>query len=839
MVCLLWTQSIEFRLFCYPRLYALLLFSTLTLKVGICSVAQASRTDIDTRRSIASLIAPVIVPDDQAGHIRASQLHSISKLGVLAIVTNLLCAMVLMVMFWGQGSSGFVGLWGSVMCLACAFHFMQFLAALEHPEQEERSGQSVDRYTRGAFLFGVLWGVCPIIMLPGADAKAQVAVASVALGMVFGGAFIMARLPRAALAFVMPILFGLAASLTFMFDERTFYLGVLLALYATLIVIGIRWNYNQFVSQHLSESENAQQSALIRLLLRDFEESTSDWLWQTDAEGVLVDLPLSVGGAKSGYELMAPGRSLLDLFETGDPLNVLRTSLERRQSFRDLVLKVTHEGEERWWSITGKPIHASDVFAGFRGVASDVTQSKRIEDRIAYLAHYDGLTGLPNRAAFQETLERACQQPVHPDHDRAVLWMDLDNFKWVNDTLGHPAGDELLRQFAGRLSAVCEAGDVVARLGGDEFALIVERAKPRGLRDFLDTLVTALSRPYDIWGSTANCSASVGMRRFTSRALDPSTMLSHADLALYQAKKNGKGAWAEFSRELEERALARRVIEVELHDALKNDEFGVAFQPIISARTREVVNCEALMRWQHPNRGWVAPSQFIEHAEDCGLISRMGDWVIREALSQAARLPSHVGVSVNISPLQLHSANLLNTIVNALATNKVDPSRLDLEITESVLLSDTDFVRDRLQRFKEIGLKITLDDFGTGFSSLTYLRSFPFDKIKIDKSFVSDLETNEDSRAITLATISLAKSLSLRCTAEGVETEAQSSFLVAHGCDELQGFLISRAKSLDELRHLVDVDPTPSPRQPVEGALRLVSGPEGRPVGRERRRATK
>ncbi|MEO1787688.1 MAG: EAL domain-containing protein, partial [Pseudomonadota bacterium] len=228
---------------------------------------------------------------------------------------------------------------------------------------------------------------------------------------------------------------------------------------------------------------------------------------------------------------------------------------------------------------------------------------------------------------------------------------------------------------------------------------------------------------------------------------------------------------------------------------------------IVSASTRETVSLETLMRWDHPMRGPIMPSDFIEHAEDCGLINRIGEWAIREALNQARQLPPSIGVSVNISPLQLHSSKLISTIVNALAHSGIDPSRLDMEITETVLMSDSEFVLERLNQLKRIGLKISLDDFGTGFSSLSYLRAFPFDKLKIDKCFVSDLEHNEDSRAITRATLNLAQSLGIRCTAEGVETESQAKFLVEHGCDELQGFLISRAKPLEQLEGIVLVAP--------------------------------
>ena len=788
--------------------------------------------ETDERYTIASIIAPVHVPEEQAGRVRARQLDSVNRLGILTVLTNLLNAAIVMVMFMDGPASNYVSVWGSVICLACAIQFIYVTRSQSGPVETERSADGIRRHARGAAIFGVLWGALPLISMPFADPFEQAAIGTICAGLVFGASSILSRIPVAAFSFMLPLAAGYILALQFTPNVNSLHVSLLVVCYAAVIGVCVRWDYNQFVAQLLSETAVAEQNSLIGLLLRDFEESTSDWLWQTDARGRLEALPLSVEGAKSGYHVMSHGRSLVSLFERSEARTVLSACMSRQQGFRDLVLRVNIDDEERWWSITGKPIYVDGEFVGFRGVSSDITQSKQIEDKIAYLAHFDGLTGLPNRATFQERLERHVARGVPPGRTMAILWMDLDNFKWVNDTLGHPAGDELLRQLSERLTRCCEPSDTVARLGGDEFALIVQRRDKAALDRFLDDLVSQLDRPYDIWGSTANCGASIGVRPFTAGDDDPQAMLTHADLALYKAKKQGKGTWSEFTSDLDEKAKARRMIESDLHAALGNNELCLKFQPIINAATREVVSCETLMRWHHPERGPIMPGEFIEHAEDCGLITRMGDWVIREALAQARFLPETVGVSVNISPLQLHSSTLVTTIVNALARNRIDPARLDLEITESVLLADTDFVLERLMQLKSLGLKISLDDFGTGFSSLSYLRSFPFDKIKIDKSFVGDLESNEDSRVITRTTITLAHSLGMRCTAEGVETEAQSAFLVDHGCDEIQGFLISRAKTLEELSHLLPVQAAPdTPADEATNVLDLAgTGPQRKPA---------
>jgi diguanylate cyclase (GGDEF)-like protein/PAS domain S-box-containing protein len=648
--------------------------------------------------------------------------------------------------------------------------------------------------------------------------------------MMFAGTFLMARTPAAAISFLLPVGAGVVAAMQLLNDQTYQFISLLSLGYVGVLVLAVSWSYKQFVEQHLSECAVTEQSQLIGLLLRDFEESTSDWLWQTNAEGRLQDIPLVFEGLKGADGVMRKGEPLLDMFVEDDVHHILKTSLMRRQAFRDLALQVkTPElGHECWWSVTGKPIFESGKFRGFRGVATDITQSKEIEDRIAYMAHYDGLTGLPNRITMQEHLEKAVRTPLPPKASRALVWMDLDNFKWVNDTLGHPAGDELLRQVSGRLTGVCRDEDIVSRISGDEFALIVERPDWEQLEDFLDDLVERMSEPYDIWGSTANCSASVGVRLFDSFTSDARVMLKHADLALYQAKKLGKGNWCMFTDELDEKARARQQIETDLYRALDNKELRVFFQPVVDAETLEVSGFETLLRWEHPTRGLVYPGEFIEHAEDIGLITRIGDWVIRAAMAEARRLPDHIGISVNISPLQIHSQSLVPTIMQAIAANNIAPERLELEITESVLMSDTEFTLQRLHQIKKIGVRIALDDFGTGFSSLSYLRSFPFDKIKIDKSFVSDLESRADNRAIAIATLDLARSLGMSCTAEGVETGYQSDFLRENGCNNLQGFFISRAQPLDKLRHLVELkdtgvdDTAPAPRP----KLRLVEPDE-------------
>jgi len=782
-------------------------------------------------QDVTGFFKSVPVPEKYADSLRAKQFDMAHRMTLIMVLANVLNAGIVVLTFQRTAAEALLFMWGGAMLLTG-------LAAIGAQVLRQRSGNpagmtpgdAIDSFTRGCLLNGMMWGVAPFIMLNVSDPQGQMIMGIILAGMMFAGTFLLARTPEAAYSYMIPIGVGVIVAMQFRQDPQYQYVAILTLAYAGVLMLAVRWSHNQFVEQHLSEAAVKEQSQLIGLLLRDFEESTSDWLWQTNADGYLQDIPMVFEGVHETHNAMRQGEPLLSLFCDGDSVKVLETSLVRRQGFRDLALQVkTPAGEpERWWSVTGKPIFESGTFMGFRGVATDITQSKEIEDRIAYMAHYDGLTGLPNRMTMQEHLEKAARRPLSAKRQRALIWLDLDNFKWVNDTLGHPAGDELLRHVAARLTTLCGEDDVVSRISGDEFALIVERPAHGGLEDFLDDLTERLSEPYDLWGSTANCSASIGVRLFDAYTADTRVLLKHADLALYQAKKLGKGNWCMFTTELDEKARARQQIEHDLHRALDNNELRVFFQPVVDAKTLEIVGFETLLRWEHPKRGLVYPGEFIEHAEDNGLITRIGDWVIRAALAEARRLPEHTCISVNISPLQIHSMSLIPTIVNAIATNGIAPERLELEITESVLMSDTEFTLKRLHQIKNLGVQIALDDFGTGYSSLSYLRSFPFDKIKIDKSFVSDLESRADNRAITVATMNLARSLGMHCTAEGVETSFQAEFLRENGCDNLQGFFISRAQPLDKLRHLVDVkdeaDLEPVSATGAKPTLRTVNG---------------
>jgi len=437
-------------------------------------------------------------------------------------------------------------------------------------------------------------------------------------------------------------------------------------------------------------------------------------------------------------------------------------------------------------------------------VCEDITEQRRTEARIAHMARHDALTGLPNRLLFHDRLGEALLRAARGE-TVAVLCIDLDRFKTVNDTLGHPIGDELLKAVGRRLSNCVRAGDTVARLGGDEFAVIqqgLDSVEAAGV--LAERIVEALAQPFDLHGHQVVTGASLGIALAPADGAAPEELLKKADMALYRAKSDGGGDYHFFEREMDERLQARRALELDLRRALTVGEFELYFQPLLDLAEDRITGCEALLRWRHPQKGLVLPGEFIGLAEEIGLIVPLGEWVLRRACQEAATWPNGVKVAVNLSPAQFRSRNLVQTVVSALANSGLAPSRLELEITESVLLHDNAANTKVLHELRALGVRIAMDDFGTGYSSLSYLRSFPFDKIKIDRSFVADLDEHNDALAIVKAVASLGASLGIVTTAEGVETSRQFERLRDEGCNEVQGHLVSRPCAADDLRRLLD-----------------------------------
>ena len=490
--------------------------------------------------------------------------------------------------------------------------------------------------------------------------------------------------------------------------------------------------------------------------------------------------------------LQQPGTPFDDIFnyriETGqgpvDPDNYRKDLLRR---LHESISYKLHLMDGRVTQID------SEHMAGGGWVAThqDITEATQAEAQISHLARHDALTNLPNRAVFRSNLEDALKRVPRGDAI-AVLCLDLDQFKAVDDTLGHPIGDGLLQEVADRLRECVRESDTAARLGGDEFAIILTtNVEPVGITSVASRIIESLSEPYTIAGHKVVIGTSVGIALAPEDGTSPDELLKNADLALYRAKSDGRGVYRFFEPGMDAKVRARRAMELDLRQALEKEEFELFYQPLINLSAREIVAFEALLRWRRPEQGLVAPNDFIPLAEEIGLIVPLGAWVLNQACAQAVTWPDHIRVSVNLSPVQFKSNTLVLSVMAALSASGLDPRRLELEITETVMMHDTEATLATLVRLRALGVSISMDDFGTGYSSLSYLRKFPFDKIKIDQSFVRGLSGEDESAAIVRAVTGLGRSLGMTTTAEGVETNDQLELLRREGCVEVQGFLFS------------------------------------------------
>ncbi len=663
----------------------------------------------------------------------------------------------------------------------------------------------------GAALLGLLWTIPPLLFSGHGDTDQDIALAAILPGMMAAATLMLSAAPLAAVMFV--ALLG-GGGCAMMAQTGSPLLAAIVLFYTACMLIGCLSAGRLAVHRRTVETALAEKNDVVSLLLGEFDEDGADWLWQIDASKCLVNVSAHAARRLGGTPAEIEGKPLLQLLagtawqdgNFSDGHHRLAGCLNARESFSDLELPVALSDETRWWSLSAAARRdAQGRFAGFWGVGSDITEQRRAVERIDHMARFDALTGLANRPQVMEVLAGALVQGHREKRRAALMILDLDRFKAVNDTLGHPMGDLLLREVADRLRAICGEGEICGRLGGDEFAIVVSDASNRARVDRLaETIIAQLSTPFEINGHRLFIGASVGIATSPMDGRSVEMLVRNADLALYRAKEDGRGVHRRYEQKFHARAEERREMETALRDALELGQFHLAYQPIVAASDGKIEAFEAFLRWNHPVLGNVAPDRFIPIAEEARLIGRIGEWVIRTACAEAMTWPENVRLAINLSAEQLHDSELVTTLMSALSHSGLAPHRLELEITEAVFLRQEAATAAVLDRVLKLGVGVALADFGIGHSSLGYLHAARFSTIKIDRSFVRGAVDNAAaSIGIIRAVVAMADSLGMKTTAEGAETNEEYSLVRKLGCRQVQGYLFGHPVPAEEARAMI------------------------------------
>jgi diguanylate cyclase (GGDEF)-like protein/PAS domain S-box-containing protein len=742
------------------------------------------------------------------GRVYAEQIDVSLRLAPFAVLSALIDVLLHATAFWNSGQRVYLSILTAATVGLSIFSLKICWNSRRRGKAPERPASDVRLLIAVAFAFGILLTSLPVMLFVDADANYRLLIACSDTGLIAIGLSVFA-IPIAAISFTGTLIAGSFFTLAKTGDPFYILIALLLALYTFFIFSTIVHLSNVLFVRIISEIKIEQQKDVISLLLYDFEENASDWIWEMDAARRIRNpsARLAQISGRSAAQLDGAMLSgLLDIDETRiAPARIqelLWKPIEKGATFRDCLLPVKVAGETRWWSLTGKAVFdAKGCFSGYRGVASDVTAAKLAEERLSHLARFDSLTDLPNRTLFYDRLHEAIARSPSDKAGFSVLCLDLDEFKYVNDTFGHAIGDRLLVEVARRLLACVGAGDVVARLAGDEFAILAFGAARNRASRLAAQILAAVGEPMLIEGIKVALHVSIGI------ALPPcksaAEIMHRGDLALYRAKHEGRNAFRFYDAGMDAKIETRRALAADLRGALERGEFALHYQPVVAADSLRTVGFEALLRWRHPVHGLVPPTTFIPIAEENASIVAMGEWAIREACRVAATWPEKIGIAVNLSPIQLRYSDLCAIVRDALDESGLAAGRLELEITESALLEADAKSVNFLRQLREMGVCLALDDFGTGYSSLSYLRNIPFNRIKIDRSFVQDLPKDKGCLAIIRAVIGLGASLGMQITAEGVETPEQLACLRREGCAMLQGYLFSPAKPEDETPDLM------------------------------------
>ena len=761
-------------------------------------------------RTVLGLVEP---KDADWGRVRAEQINVFQRLAPVRLVTNLLgIACVVVVLMKKSPIVPLTGWAVSLGLLACfsAFHKLRNRTW----QYQTATLRELHRETFWSIAIGLAWGTLPLMFGKYCGPTELMLIWAAITTIMAGAAFGMSAAPLAT-TFFLAIVGASVSTMAWMLHLPW------VAATGSVFTLGLTgcclYAGRTFVIHEAAGLALAEKTEVVSLLLREFDDSGGDWMWQTDASKCLTHVSSRFAFALGVDTETLEAKPLLqilagDAWEAGNfsaGLRELAEKLKKRESFSDLILPVTIANEVHWWELSASPrFDDRGSFLGFRGVGSDVTAQRRSADKINHMARFDTLTGLPNRLQVTEALSEAMAEADRWRGKCAFMMIDLDRFKAVNDTLGHPVGDRLLTRVAERMKSMMEGRNICGRLGGDEFAVVVFDASDHNkLERLARGIIEALSKPYEVDQHTLYIGASIGTAVGPRDGRSVEMLIRSADLALYRSKDQGGGSHNAYEPQLHQEAEERRVLEIALRKALENNEFLVHYQPVVSAESGQIEGFEALLRWINPTLGNVSPARFVPVAEDARLIGPIGEWVLRTACQEAKRWPDTVRIAVNVSAEQLTDSSFVTSVISALSHSGLSPNRLELEVTESVFMREGTGAVAVLDQLIALGVRLALDDFGTGYSSLGYLSKCKFNTIKIDRQFVQGAAKNTpESVAIVRAVVAMAGSLGMTTTAEGVETEAELQTVKRLGCRKVQGYLFGRPMPASEARLLFDAD---------------------------------
>jgi diguanylate cyclase (GGDEF)-like protein/PAS domain S-box-containing protein len=742
--------------------------------------------------------------------VRGAQLAVVAKFALARFVMTVLAACIILASLRDTSPGPMLNVWFAGVLLVSG--------AIGYPWLRKRgwaqplaTRTELHRETLIGLFGGLMWLPLPMMFSVGASPEQIISVWTVITAAMAGTTLLLSAVPAATTAYLV----AAGGCIGWMMLLRDMPLITLTAgAYTLSLILSCAATGRSFILHRTTQDALAEKDEVVSLLLREFEDSGGDWMWQTDASKCLTHVSPRFAyalGAEADVIETQPFLKVLagESWEAGNfsaGLRELAEHFKNRSNFSDLIIPVTVRGETFWWELSGTPrFDENGIYVGFRGVGSDVTEAHRSADKINRMARFDTLTGLPNRLQVTEALGAAMAEADRWRGRCGFMMIDLDRFKAVNDTLGHPMGDRLLTRVAERLKSVTTDNELCGRLGGDEFGVVVKDAKDASrLAKLAHQIIETLSKPYEIDQHTMYIGASVGTAIGPRDGRSVEMLIRSADLALYRSKDEGGNAVHAYQPQLHVDAEERRVIEIALRQALDRNEFEVHYQPVVNAATGNIESFEALLRWTNPELGPVSPAKFVPVAEDARLIGPIGEWVLRTACAEAATWPSAVGIAVNVSAEQLADPGFATVVVSALSQSGLQPGRLELEVTESVFMREGTAALAVLQQVLSLGVRLALDDFGTGYSSLGYLSKTKFSTIKIDRSFVQGAAKNVPaSLAIIRAVVALAESLGMATTAEGVETDDEARMLSQLGCRKIQGYLYGRPMAAPDAKALI------------------------------------